>query len=141
MREKQENRNMHIFIVVATFHPIIGGAERQALEQGRSLRQRGLEATIVTFRHNKSWAAHDTIDGVPVIRIAGMLLGRRDKLPRVLQKFLYFVALIVMGWVLWRHRHRYDILHVYQLNLLALPTACACYLGGKPMVVAVRCAD
>ena len=123
--------NTRVFIVIATFHPLVGGAERQALEQGRSLRQRGLEATIVTFRHNKSWAVHDTIDGVPVIRIGGALLGRRDKLPRVLQKFLYLMALIVMGWTLWHYRHRYDLLHVYQLNLLALPTALACYLSSK----------
>lgn len=134
-------RNIHVFIVVATFHPIIGGAEKQALEQGRSLRQRGLETTIVTFRHNKSWAVHDTLEGVPVIRIAGALLGERDKLPKVLQKFLYVMALVIMGWALWHYRHRYDILHVYQLNLITLPTALACYLSGKPMVVALRNAD
>jgi glycosyltransferase involved in cell wall biosynthesis len=134
-------RKMHVFIVAATFHPIVGGAERQALEQGRSLRQRGLETTIVTFRHNKSWATHDMIDGVPIIRIAGPLLSGRENLPRVLQKLLYFVALLVMGWILWHYRHRYDVLHVYQLNLLALPTALACYLSGKPMVVVLCSAD
>jgi glycosyltransferase involved in cell wall biosynthesis len=134
-------RNTHIFIAIATFHPHVGGAERQALEQGRSLRQRGLEATIVTFRHNKSWAARDTVDGVPVIRIAGTLLGRREKLPRVLQKFLYFVALAVMVWTLWQYRHRYDVLHVYQLNLLALASALSCFLSGKPMVTVVCSAD
>ena len=134
-------KKTRVFIVVSTFHPILGGAERQALEQGRGLRQRGLEATIVTFRYNKSWAAHDTMDGVPIIRVAGLLLGSRDKLPRVLQKLLYFMALIVMAWKIWQSRHRYDVLHVYQLSLLALSAALACYLSGKPMVVAVRCAD
>ena len=134
-------RNMRVFIVVATFYPLVGGAERQALEQGRSLRQKGLEATIVTFRHNKSWAAHDTIDGVPVIRIAGALLGGREKLPRVLQKLLYLMALLVMGWTLWRYRQRYDVLHVYQLNLLALATALSCVLSGKPMLAVVCSAD
>ena len=130
-----------VFIAIATLHPIVGGAERQALAQGRSLRQRGLEATILTFRHSRSWPARDTIDGVPVIRIAGLFLGGREKLPRVLQKLLYLVAMLVMGWAVWRYRHRYDVLHVYQLNLLALPAALACYLNGKPMIVAVRCAD
>src|SRR5258708_6982258 len=133
--------NPRIFIVIATFHPMVGGAEKQALAQGRSLRQRGFEATIVTFRHNKSWPAHDVIDGVPIIRIAGTFLGEREKLPRVLQKLLYLLAMLVMGWALWRYRHCYDVLHVYQINLLALPTALACYLSGKPMVIAVRCAD
>src|SRR5215831_13622430 len=87
--EDRDLKKMRVFIVVSTFHPILGGAERQALEQGRSLRQRGLEATIVTFRHQRSWAAHDTLDGVPIIRVAGPLLGSRDKLPRILQKLLY----------------------------------------------------
>jgi glycosyltransferase involved in cell wall biosynthesis len=132
---------MRVFIVIATFHPLVGGAEKQAFQQCWNLRQRGLEATIVTFRHDKSWAAYDIIDGVPVIRIAGLLLGRREGLPRILQKVLYFIALIAMGWILWHYRQRYDVLHVYQLNLLALPTAFACCLGAKPMVVAVRCAD
>ena len=134
-------RKPRVFIVIARFHPLVGGAERQALEQGRSLRQKGLEATVITFHHNKSWAARDTVDGVPVIRIAGTLLARRDKLPRVLQKLLYFMALVVMAWTLWQYRHRYDVLHVYQLNLLALSTALACYLSNKPMVVAVRGTD
>ncbi len=134
-------RNTRIFIIVATFYPDVGGAERQALEQGRSLRQRGLEATIVTFRHEKSWTVRDTVDGVPVMRIAGTLLVGREKLPRVLQKLLYFMALVVMSWTLWQYRQRYDVLHVYQLNLLALATALSCYLSGKPMVVVVCSAD
>src|SRR5215472_2313355 len=98
-------KKLHVCIVIATFHPILGGAESQALEQGRSLRQRGLEATIVTFRHHNSWAAHETMDGVPIIRVAGSLLGRRDKLPAVLQKLLYCLALIVMAWKIWHYRH------------------------------------
>lgn len=142
-KEKNEGKNMRntrVFIVIATFYPSVGGAEKQALAQGRSLRQRGLDATIVTFRHDKSWARYDIIDGVPVIRIAGLFLGRRAGFPRILQKVLYFIALIAMGCMLWHYRQRYDVLHVYQLNLLTLPTALACYLSGKPMVVAVRCA-
>jgi glycosyltransferase involved in cell wall biosynthesis len=139
--EYADMKNMRVFIVVATFHPLVGGAERQALEQGRSLCQGGLEATVVTFRHKRSWAVHDTVEGVPVIRVAGTLLGGRDKLPRVLQKFLYLIALLVMGWVLWQYRHRYDLLHVYQLNWLALVTALTCYLNRKPMVVVMCSAD
>lgn len=133
--------NTHVFIVISTFHPFVGGAERQALEQGRSLCQRGLKATIVTFRHNRSWATHDTIDGVPIIRIAGTLLCGREKLPGVVQKLLHLMALVTMGWMLWRYRHHYDVLHVYQLNLLALPTALACYLSGKPMVIVMCSTD
>lgn len=133
--------NPRIYITIGTFHPVVGGAEKQALMQARSLRERGYAASIITFRHNKAWSAHETIEGVPIIRVAGMLLGRRGKLPRFLQKLVYPVALLVMGWALWQHRRRYDILHVYQLTLLALPSALVCRLTGTPMVIAARSAD
>ncbi len=129
---------LRIFIAISTFHPYVGGAEKQAHAQGRVLRERGHEATIVTFRHDKQWAKHETIDGVPVIRTAGFLLGDRKEQPRVFQQVLYILALLVMGWTLWRERHKYDLLHVYQLSLLTLPAAIVCKLSRKPLIVAVR---
>jgi len=133
--------NPRIYIATATFLPSVGGAEKQAFAQGRSMRERGFETTVVTFRRKRSWSRYELIEGVPVIRVAGMLLEGREKLPRPLQKLLYLVAMLVMGWTLWRHRQRYDILHVYRLGLLALPAALVCRLASKRMLVAVRSAD
>ena len=130
-----------IYIAIATFYPLVGGAEKQALLQGRCLRDRGYEATVITFRHDRHWLSQETVAGVPTIRIAGLLLGQRKHFPRILQKVLYLLAMIVMGWVLWQQRHRYDVLHVYQLTLLALPVVIICRLAGKALVVSVRCAD
>ena len=130
-----------IFIAIGTFHPLVGGAEKQALLHGRSLRERGYQATIVTFQHDRQWAAQETIRGVPTIRVAGLLLGQRKKLPRLLQRILYILAMCVMGWTLWRQRHSYDILHVYQLSLLAVPAAIISRLAGKPLIVSVRATD
>ena len=132
--------DLRIYIVIATFHPLVGGTERQALLQGSSLRKRGYETTIITFQHDRTWPSRELVEGVPVIRVAGMLLGGREKLPRLLQKLLYLMAMVAMGWTLWRYRRCYDILHVYALTLLTLPTALVCRLTGKPMVVGVRCA-
>ncbi len=132
------SKRLRIYIAISTFHPYVGGAEKQAHAQGCVLRERGHEATIVTFRHDKQWAKHETIGGVPVKRIAGLLLGDRKNQPRVFQQALYILALIVMGWTLWRERHKYDLLHVYQLSLLALPAAIVCKLSKKPLIVAVR---
>ncbi len=129
-----------IYIAIATFFPWVGGAEKQSLAQARILRERGYVATVITFRHDKTWPPYEVIEDVPVIRIAGRLLGDRKNLPRLLQKFLYLMALMVMGWVLWRHRQHYDVLHVHQLNLLALPTALACRFTGKPMLIVVHSA-
>ena len=129
-----------IYIAIATFHPLVGGAEKQALLQAQSLRERGYDATIITFRHDKDWPCYEAIAHVPIIRVGGILLGQRERFPRFLQKGLYLLAMLVMGYSLWRQRHRYDILHVYQLTLLALPAAIACRLTGKPLIISVRCA-
>lgn len=129
---------LRIYIAISTFHPLVGGAERQALLHGCSLRERGHVVTIVTFRHNRIWPQDEVVDGVSLIRVAGIFLSDRNKLPVSLQKLLYLVATVVMGWTLWKHRHRYDILHVYQLTVLVLPVALACWLAKKPIVIAVR---
>ena len=129
-----------IYIVIGTFHPIIGGAETLAIVQGRNLREKGFETTIVTFRFDNSWPEREEMDGVPIIRVAGTLLGGREKYPRPIQQLLYLLALVVMAWKLWRWRHNYDILHVHQLTLLTLPAASVCRLTGKPMLVVVHSA-
>jgi glycosyltransferase involved in cell wall biosynthesis len=133
--------NPRIYIAAALFYPLVGGVQRQVLEQARSLRKSGYQATILTLRYEKAWPRYEVMQGVPVIRVAGSVLGGREKLPRVLQKLCYLMALIIMGYMLWKHRQRYDILHVYQLSILALPTALACLLTGKPMIISVRNAD
>ncbi len=129
--------NPRIYTVITTFLPLVGGAETQTLAQGRNLRERGYEATIVTFRYNRSWLAREEIGGVPVIRVAGTLLEGREKLPRPLQKLLFLLATVVLGWTLWSQRQRYDILQVCQFSLLTLPAALVCKLTGKPLVIVV----
>lgn len=127
-----------IYVVIGTFYPIVGGAEKQTFTQSRALREKGYAATVITFRHDNAWSPREVMDGVPIIRVAGTLLAGRGKLPRPLQKALYLMALAVMGWTLWHHRRYYDVLHVQQLNLLTLPIALVCRLTGKPMVVVVQ---
>ncbi|MDQ2714019.1 MAG: glycosyltransferase family 4 protein [Chloroflexota bacterium] len=131
---------LRVYIAIGTFHPLIGGAEKQALAQCRSVRERGYEATVVTFRHHRQWPRHERVEGVPVIRIAGLLLGDREQLPRILQRALYMLALAMMGWVLWRQRRHYDIVHVHQFTLLAVPAALASWLAHKPMIVVMHSA-
>lgn len=127
-----------IYIAISSFYPLVGGAETQALMQGRSLRARGYEATIITLRYQKKWPARDQVEGVPVVRVAGGALDGRARYPRVIQRMLYLLALLLLGWTLWHDRHRYDILHVYQLSLITLPTVLACRLTGKPMLISLR---
>jgi glycosyltransferase involved in cell wall biosynthesis len=133
--------NLRVYIISPTFLPMVGGTERQTLAHSLSLRERGFETTIITPRHERHWLAREVIEGVPVIRVAGILLGGRGKLPGLLRKLLYLLGLLVMSWTLWRHRQRYDALHLYHLGVEVLPVALVCRLTGKPLIVSVRCAD
>src|SRR5579863_9063968 len=133
--------SIRIYMIVGTFHPIVGGVEKQVLAQCRCLLEKGYEVTIITFRYESSWLPLEEVEGVPVVRIAGRLLGRRGKLPRLLQKLLYLMAVVVMGWTIWRGRRHYDVLHAHQLSLLTLPIALVCRLIAKPMIVVAHCAD
>jgi glycosyltransferase involved in cell wall biosynthesis len=139
--EGNEVSNPRIYIAIGTFHPLVGGAERQALLQGQALRALGYDATIVTLRHDRAWPKHDVVEGVPVVRVAGMALGGREKLPTPLRRLAYLLGVFILGWALWWRRQRFDILHVYQLNLLILPAALVSGLVSKPLIVALRCAD
>jgi glycosyltransferase involved in cell wall biosynthesis len=58
-----------------------------------------------------------------------------------MRKLAYLLGVLAMGWVLWRRRYTYDLLHVYQVNMLTLPAAFVCALVSKPLIVAPRCAD
>lgn len=126
-----------IYFALTTFHPLVGGAETQALLHCRNFQERGYDVTILTLRHDRSWPREEVIDDVPVVRVAGRLLGGRERLPRLLQQACYLMAMFVVVWALWRHRRQYDVLHIYQLNLLALLGGVMCRITGKPLVVTV----
>ncbi len=133
--------NPRIYIATHTFLPMLGGAEKQALAHACSLHERGFATTIVTMRFDKNWAAYEIIEGVPVHRVAGTLLTRREKLPGTLRSLLYLLAVLVMSWTFWRHRRHYDIIHLYHLSLETFFFAPLCRLLNKRLVVSVRCAD
>jgi glycosyltransferase involved in cell wall biosynthesis len=130
-------RTPRIYVALATFFPLVGGAETQTHAQCKRLRDRGYELTVVTFRHDKSWSSHEVIGGVLVIRVAGLLLAGREKLPGLLRKLLYILAIFRMSWMLWQHRRHYDVLHVVQFNALVFPLALVCWLAGKPIIIVV----
>lgn len=126
-----------IYIAIGTFLPLVGGAETQLHAHCRCLRSRGYATTIVTFHHDKKWPRQEEIEGVPVRRVARALLGNREKLPRIVQRVLYALALLVMGWTFWQHRRDYDIVQVSQFGLLVLPLALVCTVAHKPLVIVV----
>ncbi len=130
-----------IYLVIATFYPQVGGAERQALLQCRALRAQGYDTTVITLRHERAWPRREVIDGAPVERVSGAILGNRQRLSAPLRKLAYIVGVFALSWTLWRQRRNYDLVHLYRLNELILPVAFVCLATGKPLIVGLRCAN
>lgn len=126
-----------IYVAITTFLPSIGGAETQTLAQCQRLLEAGHDVRVLTFRHKHFWQAEESVKGVPVKRVAGLFLGRREKLPRLAQQFLYLLAMLAMSWTIWQHRKHFDVLQVCQFSVLVLPLAIVCRLAHKPMTVVV----
>jgi glycosyltransferase involved in cell wall biosynthesis len=126
-----------IYVVISTFLPYIGGAEIQTLAKCQRLLEKGNKVRVVTFRHQRDWKVREEIKGVPTLRVAGALLGGREKLPRPVQQFLYVLAILVMSWTIWKQRNNFDVLQVCQLNVLTLPLSIVCLLTRKPMTIIV----
>ncbi len=132
-------KHLRVYLVPETFFPLVGGSEKQALSQCQYLRTRGIEATIMTMHFQRASPAFEVLDGIPVVRVAGTILAWHDRLPALLRRCCYLLALFVLGWRLWRARSMYDLVHVFQFSLFMLPALAACRLAHKPLVVAMRC--
>ncbi|GCF08218.1 glycosyltransferase family 4 protein [Dictyobacter arantiisoli] len=124
-----------ICVAISTFYPLVGGAETQTLAQCQKLIVAGYQITVITFHHQDFSPVHDNVAGVPVYRVAGRLIGKRGKYPRLIQRILYFMAMIVMTITIWRERKSFDLLQVCQFSLLVLPLSFVCYLAKKPMTI------
>ena len=131
--------NLRVYIAIETFFPLVGGSEKQAFQQGKYLRGQGIEATILTMHFQASCPGYECLEGLPVWRVAGRVLTWHSRLSGVLRRFCYLFALLVLGWRLWSHRHKYDIVHVFQLTLFTLPALAVCRLARKPLVIGMRC--
>ena len=119
-----EKNNMEkkprICVAISTFYPLVGGAETQTLAQCQRLIETGYPTRVITFRHKQIWSPYDKVNGVPIRRVAGVLIGKREKLPRIVQRSLYFLAMLVMAITIWRERNNFDILQVCQFSLTRL---------------------
>jgi glycosyltransferase involved in cell wall biosynthesis len=121
---------LSVCMVISSFHPIIGGAERQAQLLAVQLMRRGVKVSILTRRY-PGLASRETVTGIPVYRIP--VVGRGHG--------LVSSAAFVAGVIIWlvRHRHEYDIVHAHQALSPAIAAALAKLWTGKPVVVKVAC--
>ena len=118
---------MKVLMVISQFHPIIGGAEKQAQLLAKTLIERGVNVNIVTGWWRFSTPRKEKIDGIRVFRNFSCwgMFGIRGI--RILGALIYMMTL---GFYLLTHRRAYDIIHVHQ----ALYPAFICALFGKELL-------
>lgn len=93
-------------MIIALFHPSVGGAELQALRLAETLIRTGIDITVLT-RHMPGLPAFEMIGAVPVCR------GIRTLAWGKLFGISYFLSCL---WWLLRDRNSYDIIHCHILQ-------------------------
>jgi len=122
--------SIRIVMVISSFAPVIGGAERQALQLAQRLLKRGLTVQVLTRRY-PGLEATEEMKGVKVWRLPVSGSGR-NPLSSVM-----FTA----GVVLWliRHAKEYDVVHVHASLSPAVSALLAKFATRKPVLVKVAC--
>ncbi len=128
---------MRICFVTFMFFPTVGGAEARAEKQARQLLALGHEVTVITLRLQKQWQRTEMLAGLPVIRIAGIY--KRNGELRV-GRLGHIPLDIALFFQLWRMRHSYDVIHVFQISPLAAAAALIGKLTHTPVVISSQCA-
>lgn len=109
-----------VAMLIQSFFPAVGGAERQALELSRSLAARGVAVTVLTMRPPGA-PAEETLDGVAVLRLS--CPG-----PGPLRTFIFMVRVF---FHLLRRGEAYDVVHVHLASSHAVAALLASRFTGS----------
>jgi len=105
---------MKVLMVISQFHPIIGGAEKQAQVLSKKLVEKGVRVNLITGWWKFGTPRKETIDGVRVFRNFcgwGMLGISNHRRIRMIGGIIYAISL---GAYLLFHGREYDVIHVHQ---------------------------
>ena len=61
-------KKIRIFMVIAVFHPYIGGAEKQAEKLASELIKNNIDVTMITGRWSNLLKKHEELDGIKIVR-------------------------------------------------------------------------
>ncbi len=113
-----------VLMLSQTFHPLIGGSERQALEISKALVKRGVAVTVLTMRP-PGQPAEESMDGVAVKRLSPLGAGAAAALIFMVKSFVWLLA----------NREKYDAAHVHLASSPAVAAVAAGWLTGKKTVL------
>ena len=120
---------MRILMVSTYFHPIVGGAERQALGLAKELIKAGHSVTVATCRFS-GLSASEIVEGIQVHRAI------RPIARGPVYATSYLASLIAF---LIRERRRYDLIHAHLLFLDAAAAGALRARVRKPVVAKAAC--
>ena len=103
---------MKILMVISQFHPIVGGAEKQAQLLAKKLIEKGIEVNVVTGWWNFRTPLREIIDGIKIYRNFSFWGMFGIKGIRPLAALTYMVTL---GIHILIHRKKFDIIHAHQV--------------------------
>ncbi len=117
---------MRIAMVITSYHPIVGGAERQVAQLAQAMQVAGHDVHIVT-RHHPGLARAERVAGVPVHRVAAP--G-----PKPLA-----AAAFLAGAALRLRRLAPDVIHAHSLFSPAIAATLGKALSGAPVLAKPMC--
>jgi glycosyltransferase involved in cell wall biosynthesis len=124
-------------MVISQFHPIIGGAEKQAQLLAKKLIEKGIEVNVVTGWWNPKIPSREVIEGIRIYRNFSFwgMFGIKGIRP-----FAALTYMVTLGIYILIHRNRFDIIHVHQV---LHPAFVSVFVGKgvlkKPVVVKNAC--
>ena len=116
---------LRVLLLTETFHPEIGGGERQAHLLSRALVRRGHEVTIITRRSRPELPSERLDDGVRVIRIGPTGRGRWKKWGLAVSAIEPLVRL----------RSRADVVFVSGYRIMGMPAVLITKMLGRTCVL------
>jgi len=117
-------------MIISSFHPVIGGAERQAQQLAARLVKKDVSVHILTRRY-KGLKGYEGIDGVPVHRVPTIGKGALASL-----SYTFFSLL----W-LFRNRDKHRIVHCHQALSPTTIGVLSKFLFKKKIIVKIAGSD
>lgn len=124
---------MRVLMLSRQFHPWVGGIEKLAQHLAEKMRERGIDARIVTGWWFRGTRHREVINGVPVTRIFSFWEMFHIK---GLRKFGAYTCMFNLFWYLVRRRREYDLIHCFAVNEHTFVAVLASGLLGKKVFVA-----
>jgi glycosyltransferase involved in cell wall biosynthesis len=133
----QGSFDMKVLMVISQFHPIIGGAEKQAQLLGQALVRKGIGVNVVTGWWSTKTPRREKMHTLDVFRNFSCWGMFGIKGIRTLGGLIYMLSLAAYLFI---HRREYDIIHVHQV---LYPSFVSVLMGKtvlkKPVLVKYAC--